>query len=30
MQADTPWSLFVSLDIKETEQYFKNRQEKGL
>jgi len=29
MHADTPWSLFVALDIKETEQYLKNRQEKG-
>jgi hypothetical protein len=29
IMADTPWSLFVALDLKETEQYFKNRQEKG-
>jgi hypothetical protein len=29
MQADTPWSLFVALDIKEPEQYLKNRQDKG-
>ena len=27
--ADTPWSLFVALDLKETEQYLKNRQGKG-
>jgi hypothetical protein len=29
VQSDTPWSLLVALDIKETEQYLKNRQEKG-
>jgi hypothetical protein len=29
IQSDTPWSLLVALDIKETEQYLKNRQEKG-
>jgi hypothetical protein len=29
IQSDTPWSLFVALDLKETEQYLKNRQEKG-
>jgi hypothetical protein len=29
IQSDTPWSLFVVLDLKETEQYLKNRQEKG-
>jgi hypothetical protein len=29
IQADTPWSLFVALDMKETEQYLKNRHEKG-
>jgi hypothetical protein len=29
IQSDTPWSLFVALDLKETEEYLKNRQEKG-
>lgn len=29
MHSDTPWSLFVALDLKETEQYLSNRQVKG-
>ena len=29
VNADTPWSLFVALNTSETEQYLKNRREKG-